>query len=103
LGAGDGRILWREFLPNLVGSLLSFALVMFAVAVLAEASLGFLGLSVPPPVPSWGSMVSNERANLAMAPHAVFVPAAAMFFTVLALNVLGERAQRVFDIRRTGP
>ena len=75
---------------------------MFAIAVLAEASLGFLGLSVPPPAPSWGSIISNERANLDIAPHVIFVPAAAMFLTVMSLNLLGERAQRAYDIRVPG-
>jgi peptide/nickel transport system permease protein len=101
LGAGDARILLREILPNLVGPLLSYSLVMFAIAVLAEASLGFLGLSVPPPAPSWGSMISSERANLAMASHVILVPAAAIFLTVISLNVLGERAQRAYDVRAT--
>lgn len=101
LGAGDARILLREILPNLVGPLLSYSLVMFAIAVLAEASLGFLGLSVPPPAPSWGSIISSERANLALASHVIFVPAAAIFLTVISLNVLGERAQRAYDIRTT--
>lgn len=101
LGAGNGRILLREILPNLLGALLSYSLVMFAIAVIAEASLGFLGLSVPPPSPSWGSMISRERPNLASAPYAVFAPGAAMFLTVVALNVLGERLQRIFDIRKT--
>lgn len=102
LGARNSRILLREILPNLVGPLLSYSLVMFAIAVLAEASLGFLGLSVPPPAPSWGSMISSERPNLADAPYTVFVPAVVMFLTVMALNVLGERAQRAFDIRKNG-
>lgn len=101
LGARDPRILFREILPNLVGPMLSYSLVMFAIAVLAEASLGFLGLSVPPPQPSWGSIISIERANLAEAPHVIFVPAMAIFFTVMSLNVLGERAQRAYDIRVT--
>ena len=102
LGARDPRILLREILPNLVGPMLSYSLVMFAIAVLAEASLGFLGLSVPPPAPSWGSIISNERANLDIAPHVIFVPAAAMFLTVMSLNLLGERAQRAYDIRVPG-
>jgi peptide/nickel transport system permease protein len=102
LGARDPRILLREILPNLVGPMLSYSLVMFAIAVLAEASLGFLGLSVPPPAPSWGSIISNERANLDIAPHVIFVPAAAMFLTVMSLNLLGERAQRSYDIRVRG-
>lgn len=101
LGAGDARILLREILPNLVGPLLSYSLVMFAIAVLAEASLGFLGLSVPPPAPSWGSIISSERANLAVASHVIFVPAAAIFLTVISLNVLGERTQRAYDIKAT--
>ncbi len=100
LGAGDARILLREILPNLMGPLLSYSLIMFAIAVLAEASLGFLGLSVPPPAPSWGSIISSERANMGVAPHVIFVPAAAIFFTVISLNVLGERAQRAYDIRK---
>ena len=102
LGARDPRILLREILPNLVGPMLSYSLVMFAIAVLAEASLGFLGLSVPPPAPSWGSIISNERANLDIAPHVIFVPAAAMFLTVMSLKLLGERAQRAYDIRVPG-
>ncbi|HOA94786.1 MAG TPA: ABC transporter permease, partial [Quisquiliibacterium sp.] len=102
LGARDPRILLREILPNLVGPMLSYSLVMFAIAVLAEASLGFLGLSVPPPAPSWGSIISNERANLDTAPHVIFVPAAAIFLTVMSLNLLGERAQRAYDIRVHG-
>ena len=86
---------------TLAGPLLSYSLVMFAIAVLAEASLGFLGLSVPPPAPSWGSIISSERANLGTAAHVIFVPAAAIFLTVISLNVLGERTQRAYDIRAT--
>lgn len=99
LGARDPRILLQEILPNLVGPMLSYSLVMFAVAVLAEASLGFLGLSVPPPAPSWGSIINTERANLEIAPHVIFVPSIAIFLTVVSLNILGERAQRACDIR----
>lgn len=102
LGARDPRILLQEILPNLVGPMLSYSLVMFAVAVLAEASLGFLGLSVPPPAPSWGSIINTERANLEIAPHVIFVPAVAIFLTVVSLNILGERAQRACDVRAKG-
>ena len=99
LGARTPRILIREILPNLMPALLSYAVVMLGVAILAEAALGFLGLSVRPPQPSWGGMVAAERGNLAEAPHAVFIPAAVMFLTVLAINVLGEATRRLFDIR----
>lgn len=99
LGAGLARILVREILPNLMPALLSYAVVMLGVAILAEAALGFLGLSVRPPQPSWGGMIAAERASLAEAPHAVFIPAAVMFVTVLAINWLGEATRRLFDIR----
>jgi peptide/nickel transport system permease protein len=99
LGAKLPRILAREILPNLMPALLSYAVVMLGVAILAEAALGFLGLSVRPPRPSWGGMIAAERANLADAPHAVFIPAAVMFVTVLAINWLGEATRRLFDIR----
>lgn len=99
LGAKLPRILIREILPNLMPALLSYAVVMLGVAILAEAALGFLGLSVRPPRPSWGGMIAAERSNLADAPHAVFIPAAVMFLTVLAINWLGEATRRLFDIR----
>lgn len=99
LGAKLPRILVREILPNLMPALLSYAVVMLGVAILAEAALGFLGLSVRPPQPSWGGMIAAERGNLADAPHAVFIPAAVMFLTVLAINWLGETTRRLFDIR----
>lgn len=99
LGARLPRILIREILPNLMPALLSYAVVMLGVAILAEAALGFLGLSVRPPRPSWGGMIAAERGNLAEAPHAVFIPAVVMFLTVLAINLLGEATRRLFDIR----
>ncbi len=99
LGARLPRILLREILPNLMPALLSYAVVMLGVAILAEAALGFLGLSVRPPQPSWGGMIAAERANLADAPQAVFIPAAILFVTVLAINLLGEALRRIFDIR----
>lgn len=99
LGATLPRILLREILPNLIPSLLSYGLLMVAVAILAEAALGFLGLSVRPPLPSWGGMIGSERGNLSEAPHAVFLPALMMFVTTLSVNVLGERGRRLFDIK----
>lgn len=99
LGAGVPRVLLREILPNIVPAMLSYALVMLSVAILAEAALGFLGLSVRPPMPSWGGMIASERGYLDEAPHAVFIPASIMFLSVLAINVLGERVRRLFDVK----
>jgi peptide/nickel transport system permease protein len=99
LGAKLPRILLQEILPNLMPAILSYAVVMLGIAILAEAALGFLGLSVRPPQPSWGGMIAAERGNLADAPQAVFIPSAFLFLTVLAINVLGESLRRIFDIR----
>ena len=99
LGAGLPRLLLREILPNLMPALLSYAIVMLGVAILAEAALGFLGLSVRPPQPSWGGMIATERSNLVDAPLAVFIPASWMFATVLAINWVGESVRRLFDIK----
>lgn len=99
LGAQLPRILIREILPNLIPALMSYAVVMLGVAILAEAALGFLGLSVRPPQPSWGGMIASERANLVDSPQAVFIPALTMFATVLSINWIGESVRRLFDIR----
>jgi peptide/nickel transport system permease protein len=99
LGARLPRLLLHEIVPNLMPALLSYAVVMLGVAILAEAALGFLGLSVRPPMPSWGGMVASERSNLVDAPQAVFIPAAWMFVTVLAINWIGEAVRRLFDIK----
>ncbi len=99
LGARLPRILACEILPNLMPALLSYAVVMLGVAILAEAALGFLGLSVRPPQPSWGGMIAAERGSLVEAPHAVFIPSAVMCLTVLAINWLGEATRRLFDIK----
>ena len=89
----------REVLPNLMPALLSYAVVMLGVAILAEAALGFLGLSVRPPQPSWGGMIASERSSLVEAPLAVFIPAIGMFLTVLSINWIGESVRRLFDIK----
>ena len=86
---------------DLMPAVLSYAVVMLGVAILAEAALGFLGLSVRPPQPSWGGMIAAERGNLADAPQAVFIPAGFLFVSVLAINLLGEALRRIFDIRAT--
>ncbi|MFO1196182.1 MAG: ABC transporter permease [Burkholderiaceae bacterium] len=98
-GMGHARMLWRELLPNLVPSLLAFGLLMLAVAALAEAGLSFLGLGVPPPTPTIGSMMAGEQSRALDAPHAVFLPALALFLTIFALNLVGEELRRRVDGR----
>lgn len=98
-GMGNTRLIARELLPNLVPSLLAYSLLVLAVAAVAEAGLSFLGLGVPPPTPSLGTMMASEQANVMMAPHAVFFPAIALLVTIFALNVIGEEVQRRIDRR----
>lgn len=90
MGYTHRRILVREVLPNVVPAVSTYALVFIAIAVVAEGSLAFLGLSVPPPSPSWGSMISGGKIILQDAPHVSLVPAAAMFATIVALNFLAD-------------
>ncbi|MGH9568128.1 MAG: ABC transporter permease, partial [Candidatus Angelobacter sp.] len=75
LGAGDWRILSRHILPNIIQPVIVQAAIGMAGAVLAEATMSFLGLGVPPPTASWGSMLNDGRAHLFDAPHLVIFPA----------------------------
>jgi peptide/nickel transport system permease protein len=101
LGGGHGRIMFRELLPNVVLPLASYSFLVVAVVVVAEGSLSFLGLGIPPPQPSWGGMVSAGRDLLATQPEQVFIPSTALLFTVLSLNVLGDHARRRYDKDRS--
>jgi peptide/nickel transport system permease protein len=101
MGATSWRILSREILPNIVVPVIAYATVLVAVAIVAEGSLSFLGLGVPPPASSWGSMMGTGRSELATNPHIVLLPAAAMFITLLALNFLAEHIGKRFDIRES--
>jgi peptide/nickel transport system permease protein len=102
LGASHTRIMLREILPNIALPLTAYFLVLVAVIVTAESILSFLGLGVPPPLPSWGSMIAEGRDNLELAPHIAFIPAAVMFLTVLAFNLVGDRLRSLTDPRRIG-
>lgn len=93
LGAGPARILVRELLANVMLPVMSLALVIMATLVVAEGSLSFLGLGVPPPTPSWGGMLSAGRESLADHPHLVLIPSVFFFLTVYAFNRLGDWAR----------
>ncbi|MBI5255133.1 MAG: ABC transporter permease [Burkholderiales bacterium] len=89
-GASEWYILAREILPNMVFPLLTYALTMMSVMVVAEGALSFLGVGVPPPTPSWGGMIAEGRESLERVPHVSLLPALVMFLTVLSLNLLGD-------------
>ena len=99
LGATHSRILLRELLPNVALPLLAFFLLGVAVTIVVEGALSFLGLGVPPPAPSWGSMIGEGREALDIAPRLAFLPAAAMFLTVLAFNMVGDTLRALTDPR----
>jgi peptide/nickel transport system permease protein len=98
-GAGDTRIVIRHLVPNLVGTLVTFATVNIANAILAEASLSFLGLGVQPPDPSWGSMLSEGRNFMRNAPWIATFPGIAILVSVLGLNLLGDGLRDILDPR----
>ena len=100
LGATHARILLRELLPNVLLPLLAFFLLGVAVIIVVEGSLSFLGLGVPPPISSWGSMIGEGRESLDVAPRLAFLPAAAMFLTVLSFNLVGDTLRALTDPRQ---
>jgi peptide/nickel transport system permease protein len=102
LGASDLRILFVHILPNAIQPLIVQASLGMAGAVLAEASLSFLGLGVPPPSPSWGVMIEEARGleTLEYAPHALIFPGLAIALTVLAFNFIGDGLREYLDPRQ---
>jgi peptide/nickel transport system permease protein len=90
IGNDNGSILVREILPNVAIPLGVYGLLNMALMIVVEGVLSFLGLSVPPPIPSWGGMIAEGREVLSAAPHVCLIPAALLFLTVLSLNVLGD-------------
>lgn len=99
LGASNARVILREVLPNVALPGMSFAVIGVAVAIVAEGGLAFLGLSVQPPLPTWGGMINDGRASLEDAPHITFIPSMVMVATVLALNFAGDRLRSLFDVK----
>ena len=100
LGASHARILLRELLPNVILPLFAFFLLGVAVIIVVEGALSFLGLGVPPPMSSWGSMIGEGRESLEVAPRLAFLPAAAMFLTVLSFNLVGDTLRALTDPRQ---
>jgi len=97
LGGSDLHVLWRHLLPNALGPMLVVLTFDVGTAILAEASLGFLGLGIPPPLPTWGRVVSEGREYLRIAPWAMVSGGVAISLTVLALNLVGDGLRDVLD------
>jgi peptide/nickel transport system permease protein len=99
LGASDLRLFTRHILPNILQPLIVQSAIGMAGAVLAEATLSFLGLGVPPPAASWGSMLNDARSHLFDSPHLVIFPALAVMLCVLSFNFLGDALRDFLDPR----
>jgi peptide/nickel transport system permease protein len=97
LGASGPRIFFRHILPNMMQPLLVQAALGMGGVILAEATLSFLGLGIPAPTPSWGSMLNDARAHLFDSPHLVLFPAVAMALAVLSFNFLGDALRDYLD------
>ncbi|MGA9528767.1 MAG: ABC transporter permease [Terriglobales bacterium] len=99
LGSGNLRIIVTHILPNMIQPVIVQAAIGMAGAVLAEATMSFLGLGVPPPTASWGSMLNDGRSHLFDAPHVVIFPAVTVMLAVLAFNFIGDALRDFLDPR----
>lgn len=99
LGASDLRIVAMHILPNIIQPVIVQAAIGMAGAILAEATMSFLGLGVSPPTASWGTMLNDGRAHLFDAPHLVLFPALAVMLAVLSFNFIGDALRDYLDPR----
>jgi peptide/nickel transport system permease protein len=102
LGASNLRIFTSHILPNIIQPVMVQASIGMAGAILAEASLSFLGLGIAPPAPSWGAMLNDGRNHLFDAPHMVIFPSMALVMTVLSFNFLGDALRDWLDPKNLG-
>jgi len=102
LGVSDVVIVTRHVLPNCLSPVIVQGSFVFAAAVLTEAALSFLGVGVPPYVPSWGNILAEGRLYLQQAPWLVLYPGAAIMLTIFGLNLLGDGLRDLLDPRLRG-
>jgi len=102
LGARDSRILARHVLPNCLAPVIVQGTFIFAESVLAEAALSFLGVGLPPYIPSWGTIITIGRQFMQTAPWITIFPGLAILVTVLGLNLLGDGLRDLSDPRLRG-
>jgi len=100
IGAGDGRIIARHVLPNVLGPIIVLASLAVGNIIILESALSFLGLGVQPPAPSWGGMLADGRAYIRNYPHMAIAPGVLISLTVLAFNLLGDGLRDALDPRQ---
>jgi ABC-type dipeptide/oligopeptide/nickel transport system permease subunit len=102
IGASDSRILFKHIVPNIFPLAIVIATTLLGTAILAEASLSFLGLGIPPPNPSWGTDISTARGSFPINVSAALFPGIAISLTVLGFNLLGDALRDILDPRLRG-
>ena len=100
LGCGSNRILLRHILPNVIAPVIVLATLGIPTAIIAGASLSFLGLGVQPPTADWGEMLSSGRNQFALAPWLSIFPGLAIVITVLSINLFGDGLRDALDPRQ---
>ena len=103
IGAGTPRILWRHILPNVMPVVIVLLTTRIGAVILSEAGLSFLGLGIPPPAPTWGSMLSGSaRTYMYLGPWLALVPGLCITIVVYSVNVLGDALRDLLDPRMRG-
>ena len=97
IGASDRTILLRHILPGTISAIVVYFTMRLGTSIITAASLSFLGLGAQPPTPEWGAMLNEARADMVNAPHVALFPSLAIFFTVLAFNLLGDGLRDALD------
>jgi peptide/nickel transport system permease protein len=102
IGVPDGRLMWRHLLPNVGAAIIVSTTLTIAYAMLAEASLSFLGFGVPPGTPTWGNMLNAARPNYVQVPVLAIAPGLTLTIAVLAINFVGDGLRDALDPRAHG-
>ncbi len=97
LGATDATVIFRHILPGTISSIVVYGTMRIGTSIITAASLSFLGMGARPPTPEWGAMLNEARSDMVVAPHVAIFPALAIFFTVLAFNLLGDGLRDALD------
>ena len=97
IGASDWTIVVRHILPGTISSIVVYFTMRLGTSIITAASLSFLGMGAQPPTPEWGAMLNEARADMVNAPHVALFPSLAIFFTVLAFNLLGDGLRDALD------
>ena len=97
IGARDFTIITRHILPGTISAIVVYFTMRVGTSIITAASLSFLGMGAQPPTPEWGAMLNEARADMVNAPHVALFPSLAIFFTVLAFNLLGDGLRDALD------